>query len=86
MAGKPTKLPKALQGLAADGKDLAKITVADLALLSEKQRADVHNAMSYALKKADNAEKLQQYKSLKTDEERRKAQVFPRVPMALRDP
>ncbi len=71
----PSKLPKALQNIAGAGLDLANFTSSDIAKLTPKQRADLHNAMQFALKKVENAGKLEQYKSLKTDEERRQAQV-----------
>jgi hypothetical protein len=70
-----SKLPKALQNLADSGMELASVTASDLAQLTVKQRQDLNNAMHFALKKLDNKGKLEHYKSLKTDEERRMAQV-----------
>ena len=69
------KMPKALQGIVDAGLDLSSIVASDLAQLPIKARQDLNNAFLYALKKLPNNPKLEQYKQLTTDEERRQAQV-----------
>ncbi len=70
-----TKMPKALQGIVDAGLDLSSIVAGDLSQLPLKARQDLNNAFLYALKKIPNNPKLEQYKQLTTDEERRQAQV-----------
>lgn len=71
-----TKMPKALQSIVDAGiTDLAQLQITDLSQLPIKARQDLNNAFLYALKKVPNNPKLEQYKQLKTDEERRQAQV-----------
>lgn len=68
-------MPKALQRLADTGLDLSSVATSDLMQLSTQQRQDLNNAFLYALKKLPSTAKLEQYKALKSDEERRQAQV-----------
>jgi hypothetical protein len=69
------KLPKTLQVLVDKGINLKSFSDADLLKLNDKERKDIHNAMSYALEKLETSDKLIAYKGLKNDEDRRKAQV-----------
>ena len=68
-----TQLPKALGALVEAGKDLAKVTDAELKLLTREQKAGIAASMDYTFRKPGMEAQLKAYKSLPNDSERHKA-------------